>query len=239
MDQIVAGTPDAIWPLYRYRLAVIGTWAGAIDARTAHSYRTSAAKVSDQLYPENRAELVWLDGVLGFARNDVAAVKAARRALGGLDSATSPLLDRSLAAYQLALSGDPSRAADSLAALERERAELGLSRYRSDGHPFLTAVNRLAAARWLAGRGDPQAAERLLTWHQAVLFPLLHTREANTIVEPLAYFEQARVAESLGRRELARAYYQRFLWRYDAPPPAHRHLVDEARAALVRLGQER
>ena len=34
----------------------------------------------------------------------------------------------------------------------------------------------------------------------------------------------------------ARTYYQRFLWRYDSPPAAHRHLTEEARAALVRLG---
>jgi len=103
-------------------------------------------------------------------------------------------------------------------------------------HPFLTGVNRLAAARWLGERGDVATAERLLTWHQAVLFPMQDTREANTIMEPLAYLEQARVAEALGRRDLARTYYRRFLWRYDAPPPQHGSLVQEARSALARLG---
>jgi hypothetical protein len=63
------------------------------------------------------------------------------------------------------------------------------------------------------------------------------TREANVTVEPLAYLEQARVAEALGRDELAGTYYQRFLWRYDMPAESHRHLVEEARAALVRLGR--
>ena len=134
------------------------------------------------------------------------------------------------------MSGDRGRAADSLVALERQRAEFGWSRYRSDAHPFLTGVNRLAAARWLVERGDAVAAERLLTWHQAVLFPMQDTREANIILEPLAYLEQARVAEALGRRDLARVYYRRFLWRYDAPPPQHRALVEEARSALARLG---
>jgi len=62
------------------------------------------------------------------------------------------------------------------------------------------------------------------------------TREANIIMEPLAYLEQARVAEALGRRDLARAYYQRFLWRYDTPPPQHRALVEQALSALARIG---
>ena len=98
-------------------------------------------------------------------------------------------------------------------------------------------MDRLAAARWLVARGDAAAAAPLLTWHQAVLFPMQQTRQANVIVEPLAYLEQARVAEALGRTELARTYYQRFLWRYDAPVAAHRHLVQEARDAVARLAR--
>jgi len=46
-----------------------------------------------------------------------------------------------------------------------------------------------------------------------------------------------RVAEALGHDALARTYYQRFLWRYDKSSEAHRHLVEEARAVLVRLGR--
>ena len=160
---------------------------------------------------------------------------AVRHSLKETDDVAVKFLDRSLAAYAAALGGRRSQAADSLVAIEHERAELGWSRWRSDSHPFLTAVNRLAAARWLVERGDAASAERLLTWHQAVLFPLRDTREANVVVEPLAYLEQARVAEALGRDAEAHTYYLRFLWRYDAPGPTHRHLVDEARAALVRV----
>jgi len=153
------------------------------------------------------------------------------------DSVTAPFLERSLSAFALALSGRRAQAADTLVALEHQRAEFGWSRYRSDAHPFLTGVNRLAAARWLVERGDAAAAERLLTWHQAVLFPLLDTREANMVMEPFAYLQQARVAEALGRHDLARTYYERFLWRYDTPPAQHRSLVDEARSALARVGR--
>jgi hypothetical protein len=235
MDQVVANAPDPMWPLYRYRLAVVGAWVGAIDLRTSLAHRTAVAGARDQLPAASRAELAWLDGLLALTRNDARSLAAARQSLKGADSVVAPFLDRSLAAYQLALAGDRSGASDSLVALERERAELGWSRFRSDSHPFLTAVNRLSAARWLVERGDAAAAEWLLTWHQAVLFPMRDTREANAIVEPLAYLERGRVAESLGRRELARIYYQRFLWQYDAPPAAHRRLVEEAQAALVRL----
>ena len=237
LDEIVATTPEPIWPLYRYRLAVVGAWLGTLDASVATAQRAGVATVRAQLQPASHAELAWLDGLLAVARNDVDALAAARRSLAGTDSVTAPFLDRSLGAFALAIAGRRSEAADSLAALERERAELGWSRRRSDSHPFLTAVNRLAAARWLVERGDAASAERLLTWHQAVLFPMRDTREANVTVEPLAYLEQARVAEALGRNELAGTYYQRFLWRYDMPAESHRHLVEEARAALVRLGR--
>ena len=237
LDEIVATTPEPIWPLYRYRLAVVGAWLGTLDASVATAQRAAVAAVRDQLQPGSHGELAWLDGLLAVASNDVDALAAARRSLAGTDSVTAPFLDRSLGAFALAIAGRRSEAADSLAALERERAELGWSRRRSDSHPFLTAVNRLAAARWLVERGDAASAERLLTWHQAVLFPMRDTREANVTVEPLAYLEQARVAEALGRDELAGTYYQRFLWRYDMPAESHRHLVEEARAALVRLGR--
>ena len=237
MDQIVATTSDPIWPLYRYRLAAVGAWLGAIEPGVATTQRAAVAKVREQLRPGSRAELAWLDGLLAASRNDGRALAAARRSLTGTDSVTAPFLDRSLAAFSLALAGRNSQAADSLAALESERAEAGWSRRRSDLHPFLTAVNRLAAARWLVERGDAASAEPLLTWHQAVLFPLRETREANAIIESVAYLEQARVAEALGHDELARTYYQRFLWRYDKPSEAHRHLVEDARAALVRLGR--
>ena len=238
LDQFVGTTSDPMWPLYRYRLAVVGTWLGTVDPGLAAAQRAPVAKVRDELQPGSRAELAWLDGLLAVARNDAPALAAARRSLSGTDSVTAPFLERSLAAFTLALAGRRSQAADSLMALEHQRAEFGWSRRRSDSHPFLTAVNRLAAARWLLERGDAASADRLLTWHQAVLFPMRETREANAMIESLAYFEQARVAEALGREDQARTYYQRFLWRYDTPAESHRHLVDVAQAALRRLGRK-
>ena len=130
--------------------------------------------------------------------------------------------------------GRRDAATDSLVALERGRADDGSARYRSDAHPFLTVVNRLAAGRWLRERGDAAASARLLTWHEAVLAPLVTTRQAQAMTRGLTYLERARSAAALGQRELARSYYQRFLWHYEAPPAAHADLVREARQALAR-----
>ncbi len=55
----------------------------------------------------------------------------------------------------------------------------------------------------------------------------------------LAYLERARIEDARGNGPLAREYYQEFLLRYDMPAPNQRHLVDEAREALVRLSRER
>ena len=238
LDAFVARASDPRAALYRYRVAVIGAWLGAIAPDSAARRRTAAVADSARLAPATRAEIAWLDGLLAFARQDSSALSSARRALATTDSVTAPMLDRSLAAFGHALAGDRGRAADSLEALEWERVERGWSRHRSDSHPFLTAIDRLAAGRWLRERGDAARAARLLTWHEAVIVPQRETRHANVMVQALAYLELARALAALGRDDLARDYYQRFLWRYDAPPAAHRHLVDEARRALERRRAE-
>jgi hypothetical protein len=238
LDAFVARVPDPGAALYRYRVAVIGAWLGAVTADSAARRRAAAIADSATLAPAKRAEIAWLDGLLAYARQDSSALSSARRALATADSVTAPMLGRSLAAFADALAGDRGRAADSLEALEVERLERGLSRRSSDAHPFLTAIDRLAAGRWLRERGDAARAAHLLTWHEAVLFPMRETRHANAMVQGLAYLELARANEALGRNDLAREYYQRFLWRHDAPSTAHRHLVDEARRALERRGTE-
>jgi hypothetical protein len=236
LDGFVAGATDRGAALYPYRMAVVGAWLGALTPEVAASRRAPAVRDSTSLRPENRAELAWLDGLLAVANRDATALADARRALRGADSATAPMLDRSLAAFASELAGERNRAADSLVALERDRAERGRSRYGSDGHPFLTAVNRLAAGRWLRERGQLGDAATLLAWHEAVLVPMRLTRQANAAIQGLAYLERARVAESLGQQAAARDYYQRFLWYYDLPTPLHRHLVDEATRSLKKLG---
>jgi hypothetical protein len=237
IDGYVSRVSDARAPLYAYRLAVVGAWLGAVTPDVASSRRPAVVRDSASLPPASRAELAWLDGILAVAKRDTRSLGVALRAVHGVDSTTSPMLERSLAAFADALAGQRDRAADSLVALERDRAERRLSRFGSDAHPFLTAVNRLAAGRWLRERGKPGDAARLLTWFEAVLVPMRTTRQANAALEGLGYLERARAAESLGQVDVARDYYQRFLVRYDAPTPLHQHLVQEGREALARLGR--
>jgi hypothetical protein len=237
LDGYVARVSEPNAVLYPYRMAVVGAWLGAIDPSIAVQRRVAAVRDSANLSPANRAEVAWLDGILAVTSGDATSLATARRALRGGDSLSAPMLDRSLAAFVDALAGDRRRAADSLVALEHDRAERGLSRGASDSHPFLTAVDRLAAARWLQEIGRPGEAAGLLTWFEAVLVPMRETRQANAAVEGLAYLERARVARALGRNDVAREYYQRFLVRYDAPTARHRHLLDEASNAL-RSGLE-
>jgi hypothetical protein len=231
LDAFVASRSEASAPLFRYRVAVVAAWLGAVAPREADTRREAVARVASLLAPEGRAELSWLDGLLAVARNDTTALRAARRSLAGADVA----LDRSLAAFARNLAGERDAAADSLVRLEIERAQTGSARWESDRSPFLTAVDRLAAARWLTAGGRQAQAARLLTWFEGIPYPEPLTRQANAMIEGLAYLERGRVAEALDQRALAVRYYERFLSVYDAPTPAHRHLMEDARASLRRL----
>lgn len=239
LDEYAGMAVDPAAPLYRYRMSAVGAWLGALPVDAAAARRAAVTRIATQLEPAARAEMIWLDGLLAVAGSDTRALAEARRALPNVDSVTAPFLERSLHAFALALAGDVSAAADTLVALERERVELGWSRDRGDLHPFLTAVNRLAAGRWLQRRDDPGAAARLLTWFEGVPFPLRATRHADAVMKGLGYFERARAAEALGQRSAALIYYKRFLEHYDAPGPAHRHLLDEARNAVAQLSRPR
>jgi len=55
------------------------------------------------------------------------------------------------------------------------------------------------------------------------------------VLSGLVYLERARIEEARGQGDLARSHYEQFLRSYDLPVAAHRHLVEEARAALRRL----
>jgi hypothetical protein len=183
--------------------------------------------------------MAWLDGMLAVTLHDKPALAAARVALTQSADSAWPVLDRSLAAFGLELAGARGRAADSLAAIEWQRLDpppgslarrLGALR----SHPFLTGVNRLAAATWLLQKGDTAQAVRLLHWHEVrVWFP--EPLAADAVLAGLAYLQLGRIEEARGNAELATFYYGQFLRRYDRPVAAHRHLVDEARTALARL----
>ena len=225
-------------PLESYRLAVIGAWLGALDPRTAELRRPPPARLAGQNAPVDRAELAWLDGMLAVTRRDRSALSAARSVLARTGDSAWRVLDRSLAAFDLDLAGSRRRAADSLATIEWQRPDFVLASDGSSGvkwHPFLTSVNRMAAATWLLQGGDTTDATRLLLWHESRIWSL-PDHAADAVFAGPAYLELARVAEAQGQADLARRYYRQFLRRCDLPVPAQRHLVEEAKAALAKLG---
>jgi hypothetical protein len=58
------------------------------------------------LRQEQTAKLAWLDGVLAFVRRDGEAINDARRDVRASGEPSAKLLDRSLAAFGRALTGD-------------------------------------------------------------------------------------------------------------------------------------
>ncbi|MBA3260225.1 MAG: hypothetical protein H0T68_12275, partial [Gemmatimonadales bacterium] len=222
--------------LEQYRLAVLGGWLGALPPDRAAMRRPAAARtvaaIQTQLGPARRAELAWLDGIEAMTRQDragLAAAQAAVRSAG--DTLVRPLGRTDLRPFELALRGDRQRAADSLATLEWSAADRNSWGWWMVAQPLQRGINRLAAAGWLLEAGDTAQAVRLLAYHEAVNPPF----GEKLILRPLLSLELARIADARGRVDDARRLYQDFLIWYDMPPPAHRHLVQEARAALGRL----
>ena len=108
-------------------------------------------------------------GSTGSSRSRSATPLRCPRARAALRRTGAPeveLLDSSLAAFAHDLRGDRPRALALLLSLEQDR-------YRVDNiHPYLAGVHRMTASRWLAVSGDTLGAARLLTWHEAIGYPL-------------------------------------------------------------------
>ncbi len=219
--------------VFGYRLAVVGVWLGAVDPEEARARRMAPPGVTLRLDPAAEAELLWLDGLLAAAEGDTAQLRRAVEALEAspAESAVEPA--RSLRAFEHDANGDTRRAARDLTALEWERAER-LLRYGGE-HPILTAVNRLAAARWLRAIGGGVEAERLLRFTEALAEGLPEFYTNNAAMASLVLAERGAIAMEAGDTEEALEHFTAFLDRYDAPIEAHRPLVDEARAAVERL----
>jgi serine/threonine-protein kinase len=233
-DRLVRSEVDSSAPLRAYGLAVIGAWLGAIDQHEA-DVRRQAAVAMAQANGADRAEVAWLDGVSAVGRRDRHALAQARAALRGAGDPGGNALDRSLAAFDAGLAGAPGAAGAAMATLEWQEAAVLARDFRP--HPYAIAVDRLAAARWLAS-GDPEQALRLLTWVDGPY--LLHPGTVYSVMlTGLVDLERGRIEERRGHAGPARNYYREFLRRYDRPVIGHRQLVEEAKAALVRLASGR
>jgi hypothetical protein len=232
-ERLLRYPTDTIRLLDVYRTAVLATTVGALPAAVAARRRAAAAPLVLLHRPAFRAELAWLDGVLAAASADTASLVAARTRLRGTGAKWAVSLDRSLGAFESALRGDRRAAATAMAALEWELADGSpwFAYSPQTPHLLLRGIDRMAAAEWLLAEGDSAQAARLLSWHET--FPPLDDKVP---LAPLAFLLRANIEDGHGDVDAARRDYQQFLVRYDMPPPAHRHLVMEAKAALARLG---
>ena len=103
------------------------------------------------------------------------------------------------------------------------------------GYASLTLpVHRLAIARDLVRRGQAARAEYYLQWPDAVLTGA-RSSAVSVLFGPLVSYERALAAEAAGNRSRAIVNFQLFLGMTDAPDPALRPLVENARARLARL----
>ena len=226
-----------ISPVSLYTIAASGTWLGALDMARAVEQRAAAVKSLDRLPPgepptrRERAMLAWADGILAAHRRDLPELKEARERVRLSDSRETAFLERSLAGFELQLRGARKAAAESLAVLDLAATDLEIS---GRHNPYARSITHLAASQLMLEQGDTSRALKLLAWHEAYI-PASYEGIRSQIFAGLAYYEMARIEEALGKDDLARDHYEQFLRRYDMPPPAHRHLVDEANAALRRL----
>jgi len=230
LDRIVqsAGSTGT-WATERYRHTVVGVVYGAVDPEVARQRRPAPG--TDIPTPANQAWMAWHDGILGYAMEDPGAIAEARSRLAAMDTTATELFDRSLEVFELELQGNRDEARDRLVRLEEARADSALGFTVST----LFSVHRLKVAQWLREAGDPQRAAPLLRWHQGMLTGV-STLQAAVVASSLSYLEMGRVAEARGLDDEALKHYREFLRRYDMPPKQHLHLVEEARAAVERLG---
>ncbi len=234
MDRWRRLADDSTASLVAYGLAVAGAHVGSVGHGPAAATRPGAVPT----WPEGRAELAWLDGILAYASGDAAGLARARRQLRASGCPYADLLDRSLAAFAADLGGDRRAAGRALAALEWESAEHAHHHGYGRHHPYFNSVNRLSASRWLLAAGDTAQAARLLRWHEAVFWQFHRfLSPANAVFAAPALFERARIEETSGDTTAAVAAYREFLQRYDLPRGDWAARVEEARGKLQLWGR--
>ncbi|MBL8997111.1 MAG: protein kinase [Gemmatimonadetes bacterium] len=210
------------------RLAALGAWLGAVAPETADSalQRVRALPgASDGL--ADRAEQIWIDGLLGVLLDQPDRTRSALATLRGDTSQVLRNVARSLEVVRLDRAG-VAAAADSAMAVSDDLMRQG---------GFLTSVevvNRLIAARALVRRGEPERAERYLRYSDAGANT---PRSASTIagIGILSSYERGVALDEAGRGDAAAFQLRKFVTNYTSPPEAHRALVEDAKRRLARI----
>jgi hypothetical protein len=220
--------------LWAFGLTSVGAWLGALLPDSLAALREHALASDLGRSPEGRAEVAWLDGIVACAGRDTSALRAQRLLLERSGAPGAAALHLSLAAMENALAGRTVAAGRALAQLEWENADRGWHFAHGAVHPFFTAVNRLAAGRWLLAAGDTAEVMRLLLLHQTSLPQPLHPlRAVNMLFAGYTFQELARLEEARGRPERGQRYRER------ARTTSNPSFVDAAPAACEPARSDR
>jgi hypothetical protein len=196
-----------------------------VSASTADTVLRRAATLGTP-NARDRAELRWMDGVVGIAEGNGARVQAAVAALTADTLPLASYLRRSLAGLWLHPS-DPTAGADSLLALSDETMKSGQFSI------VAAALDRLVVARALRQRGAPGDVEHYLMWPDASVNS--GRAVGVTAIAPLVLFERGVALDEAGQRSEAARHLRDFVNAYDRPPAAHVDMVADAKARLGRL----
>jgi hypothetical protein len=213
------------------RVAAIGAFVDAVPVATADAAlrRVRALPgIADAI--ADRAELAWLDGLVGVTAGDSVRVwRAVTQLLA--DTLTAGRLVRGVRASLVGL----WQARTDLAAADVALQAVSDSAMVAGGFLLpVEAVNRMVIGRALRARGVPGDAERYLMWTDAGVNADRSAATSATL-GTLTEYERGIALDEAGRRDAAILHLRRFVERYDMPPPAHEALVADARERLARL----
>ncbi|HSJ32388.1 MAG TPA: serine/threonine-protein kinase, partial [Longimicrobiales bacterium] len=193
--------------LWAYGLVTAGAWLGRLHPDSSASLRELAARSEAAAHDDGQAELAWLDGLIACTRGRDPALARARAVLESSGAPAAPTLAASLAALADARAGHTADAARALAALEAANADRSWQQRHGAQHPFVIAINRIAAARWLLTAGDTGAAIGLLRLHETDLPNTLQPLPAvNQVLGTFTLPLLADVEAARGRVPLARRH---------------------------------
>ena len=226
----LAESPDVstTYQLSAVRLAALGAWLEAIDAKVADSVvRAAVARNIRGLSSIDRAELTWADGVVAVVLGDEPRLRAAIKSLAP-DS--NPLFRHTAGALNgLWLNRtNPAAAADSLRAVTDDVMRRGAYVLSAE------AISRLLISRALRKRGENALVDRYAMWTDGGL-NIPRSMAPAFAVGPFTNLERAAAFEALGKKNDAIKFYHYALDDYDQPPPAHKALIDDAKQRLVAL----
>lgn len=219
--QYARTTPETRGPMWAFGLATAGAWLGALHPDSVRPLRDIAVRNEYTLSADAAAEVAWLDGILACTRGHLSGVRNARARLPAGAGAT-PVLSRSLSAFELALQGRTAEAGRTLADLEAVNGDSAWAFRFGTRHPLPASLHRLAAAHWLLADGDTARARQLLLFFENEVPSAIHPLQSTGIVlgtfglPTLADIEDAR-----GLKDRARHYRALFRDRADLTPTPH------------------